>query len=60
MAKTKAKKATQAVKATKAKAPASQKREYSNPESAAKQKAQWEAKGYKVTRKGNVLYIKKG
>ena len=44
----------------KAKAPASEKREYKSPESAAKQKAQWEEKGYKVTRKGNTLYIKKG
>ena len=44
----------------KAKAPASEKREYKTPESAAKQKAQWEKKGYKVTRKGNFLYLKKG
>jgi hypothetical protein len=43
----------------KAKAPASEKREYKTPESAAKQKAQWEQKGYKVTRKGNILYVKK-
>lgn len=43
-----------------AKAPTSEKREYKNPESAAKQKTQWEAKGYTVTRKGNTLYIKKG
>ena len=44
----------------KAKAPASEKREYKTPEAAAKQKAQWEKKGYKVTRKGNILYLKKG
>jgi len=44
---------------TKAKATVSEKREYKTPEAAAKQKAQWEAKGYKVTRKGNILYIKK-
>ena len=43
-----------------ANAPTSEKREYKSPESAAKQKAQWEAKGYKVTRKGNTLYLKKG
>jgi hypothetical protein len=41
------------------KAPITEKREYKNPESAAKQKTQWEAKGYKVTRKGNTLYLKK-
>jgi hypothetical protein len=45
---------------TQAKEPVSEKREYKTPESAAKQKAQWEAKGYKVTRKGNTLYLKKG
>ena len=44
----------------KAKAPVSEKREYKTPESAAKQKAQWEEKGYKVTRKGSTLYLKKG
>jgi hypothetical protein len=44
----------------KAKAPIAEKREYKTPESAAKQKAQWEQKGYKVTRKGNTLYLKKG
>jgi hypothetical protein len=43
-----------------AKAPIAEKREYKSPESAAKQKAQWEEKGYKVTRKGNTLYLKKG
>jgi hypothetical protein len=41
-------------------APVSEKREYKSPEAAAKQKAQWESKGYKVTRKGNTLYLKKG
>ncbi|MGD0100020.1 MAG: hypothetical protein ABSC60_06715 [Acidobacteriota bacterium] len=45
---------------TNAKAPTSEKREYKSPESAAKQKMQWEEKGFKVTRKGNTLYIKKG
>jgi hypothetical protein len=44
----------------KAKASASEKREYKTPESAAKQKAQWEKRGYKVMRKGNILYLKKG
>jgi hypothetical protein len=44
----------------KAAAPASEKREYKTAESAIKQKAQWEAKGYKVTRKANTLYLKKG
>ena len=44
----------------KAKAPASEKREYKTPESAAKQKVQWEKRGYKVTRRGNILYLKKG
>ncbi len=43
----------------KTKSPVSEKREYKNPEAAAKQKPQWEAKGYKVTRKGNFLYLKK-
>ena len=43
----------------KAKAATSEKREYKTPESAAKQKAGWEKKGYKVTRRGNVLYLKK-
>jgi len=45
---------------SKAKAPVSEKREYKTPDAAAKQKAQWETKGYKVTRKGNALYLKKG
>jgi hypothetical protein len=43
-----------------AKAPESVKREYKTPESAALQKAQYEKKGYSVTRKGNTLYLKKG
>jgi hypothetical protein len=42
-----------------AKAPASEKREYKTAESAAKQKAQWEKRGYKVTRKAHILYLKK-
>jgi len=42
-----------------AKAPASEKREYKTAESAAKQKAQWEKRGYKATRKGHILYLKK-
>jgi hypothetical protein len=44
----------------KAQVPVSEKREYKTAESAAKQKAEWEKKGYKATRKGNILYIKKG
>jgi len=43
-----------------AKATASEKREYKTAESAAQQKKQWEKKGYQVTRRGNVLYLKKG
>ncbi len=43
----------------KAKTAASDKREYKTPEAAAKQKPQWEKRGYKVTRKGNILFIKK-
>lgn len=42
-----------------ARAPASGKREYQTPESAAKQKPIWEKKGYKVTRRGNVLHLSK-
>ena len=57
-AKEKAKVAPKA--APKAKAPASEKREYKTAESAILQKAQWEKKGYTVTRKANILYIKKG
>ena len=47
-------------KKAKTKSPVREKREYKTAESAAKQKAQWEMKGYKVTRKGNTLYLKKG
>ena len=43
-----------------AKAVASEKREYKTVEVAIRQKKQWEAKGYKVTRRGNALYLKKG
>jgi hypothetical protein len=43
-----------------AKKGASEKREYKTVDSAIRQKAQWEKKGYKVTRRGNVLYLKKG
>ncbi len=50
---------TKASPKAKTKSPVSEKREYKNPEAAAKQKPQWEAKGYKVTRKGNLLYLKK-
>ena len=42
-----------------AKTAASEKREYKTPESAIRQRKQWEAKGYKVTRRANVLYLKK-
>jgi hypothetical protein len=42
-----------------AKALASEKREYKTAESAAKQKVQWEKRGYKATRKGHILYLKK-
>jgi hypothetical protein len=60
VAKAKAKTPAPAKKSTEVKTAASEKREYKTAESAAKQKAQWEARGYKVTRKGNTLYIKKG
>ncbi len=59
VAKTKAKAKPKTQAKAKAKAAVSEKREYKTPEAAAKQKAQWEAKGYKVTRKANTLYIKK-
>jgi hypothetical protein len=59
MAKAAAKTKAKAKATTNTKAPVSEKREYKTPEAAAKQKAQWEAKGYTVTRKGNLLYIKK-
>ena len=55
MAKAKAKAKVKA----KVKAPVIEKREYKTSESAAKQKAQWEKRRYKVTRKGNILYLKK-
>lgn len=48
-----------AVAKPKAKAPVSEKREYKSPEAAAKQKTQWESKGFKVTRRGSTLYLKK-
>lgn len=38
---------------------ASEKREYKTVETAIRQKKQWEQKGYKVTRRANVLYLKK-
>ncbi|NLT68538.1 MAG: hypothetical protein GXX84_18220 [Acidobacteria bacterium] len=60
MAKAAAKTKAKEKPANRAKAPASEKREYKTPESAAKQKLQWESKGYKVTRRGNILHIKKG
>jgi hypothetical protein len=41
------------------KSPVSEKREYKNSEGAARQKFECEAKGFKFTRKGNLLYIKK-
>jgi len=37
----------------------STKKEYKTVENAMRQKKAWEAKGYKVTRRGNVLYLKK-
>jgi hypothetical protein len=37
----------------------SDKRTYKTPEMAIRQKKQWEAKGYKVTRRGSDLYLKK-
>ena len=37
----------------------STKKEYKTPETAIRQKKAWEAKGFKVTRRGNVLYLKK-
>jgi hypothetical protein len=42
-----------------AKKSASEKREYKTVDIAMRQKKQWEAKGCKVTRRGNVLYIKR-
>ena len=37
----------------------SEKREYKTEDSAKKQKTQWEKKGFKVTRRKNVLYLRK-
>ncbi len=37
----------------------SEKREYKTEVTAKAQKTQWEKKGYKVTRRKNVLYLKK-
>jgi len=42
-----------------AQATASEKREYKTAESAARQKKPGEKKGYQVTRRGKVLYLKK-
>jgi hypothetical protein len=38
----------------------SEKREYKNEDYAKRQQKQWAKKGYKVTRRKNVLYLKKG
>ena len=38
----------------------SEKKEYKNEDYAKRQQKQWEKKGYKVTRRKNVLYLKKG
>ena len=43
-----------------AQAAASEKRAYKTVEMAIRQKKQWAAKGYTVTRRGPVLYLKKG
>ena len=59
VAKPKVKAKAKVVAKPKAKAPATDKREYKTAESAAKQKVQYEKRGFKVSRKGNVLYIKK-
>jgi hypothetical protein len=37
----------------------SEKREYKSEDSAKRQQKQWEEKGYKVTRRKNILYLKK-
>jgi len=50
----KAKKAKQAAAQVK-----SEKREYKTEVSAKQQQTMWEKKGYKVTRRKNVLYLKK-
>ena len=36
----------------------SEKKEYKNEDYAKRQQKQWEKKGYKVTRRKNVLYLK--
>ena len=41
------------------KAASTEKREYKTPESAARQKKRWEAKGHRVTRRGSVFYLGK-
>ena len=38
----------------------SEKREYKNEDYAKRQQKLWAKKGYKVTRRKNVLYLKKG
>ena len=38
----------------------SEKKEYKNEDYAKRQQKQWEKKGFKVTRRKNVLYLKKG
>ena len=38
----------------------SEKKEYKNEDYAKRLQKQWEKKGYKVTRRKNVLYLKKG
>ena len=38
----------------------SEKKEYKNEVIAKRQQTQWEKKGYKVTRRKNILYLKKG
>ena len=43
----------------KAKKAKSEKREYKTETAAKTQKTQWEKKGYKVTRRKNVLYLTK-
>lgn len=58
-AQTKTKAKAKVAPKAKAKAPASQKREYKTADAAAAQKAQWEKKGYKVTRRGSTLLLKK-
>lgn len=40
-------------------ASASEKKEYKNEDYAKRQQKQWEKKGFKVTRRKNILYLKK-